>query len=288
MPFEPLPLVASGQKEARDWALALASAGIDCQVEPENGGWSVLVPPRDLARAVAVLEAYVEENPLQGPAEEELHDQGPTAVPLALAAALLGFWLVTGPRAAGSPWFQSGSAQSSRILSGEAWRAVTALTLHADLAHVAANAAGLVVFATGLCRYFGSGLAMALLLFAGTAGNLINALLRGPGHNAVGASTALFGAVGILAATQVVRRRPRARSRWRTWAPLGAGLALLAFLGSSPESDVLAHLFGFLAGAVLGIAVAGTLPRMPGPPAQLAMLVASVAAVAGAWFVALR
>lgn len=288
MSVQPVPLVASDENEARDWALALASAGIECQLKSGREGWNVLVPSQEAGRAAAVLEAYVEENPAHDSSEQGFADQGPTVVPFALAAGLLGFWLVTGPRSDDSFWFQNGSAQSARILTGQFWRAVTALTLHADLAHVAANAAGLLIFATGVCRLFGSGVGMGLVVLAGAGGNLANALLRGPGHNAVGASTALFAAVGILAAAQVVLRRPRTRSRWRTWAPLGAGLALLAFLGSSPESDVLAHLFGFLAGALLGSLAAGTLPRVPGPALQRALLAAAAVSVVAAWGIALR
>lgn len=39
----------------------------------------------------------------------------------------------------------------------------------------------------------------------------------------------------------------------RAWLPLAGGLALLGFLGSSAHTDITAHLFGFLAGAVLGL-----------------------------------
>ena len=38
------------------------------------------------------------------------------------------------------PWFEGGSADSTRILAGELWRSVTALCLHADVGHVASNA----------------------------------------------------------------------------------------------------------------------------------------------------
>jgi hypothetical protein len=43
---------------------------------------------------------------------------------------------LTGPREPGAIWFDRGSASAQQILAGEVWRTVTALTLHADLAHV--------------------------------------------------------------------------------------------------------------------------------------------------------
>src|SRR4029453_13235947 len=47
-------------------------------------------------------------------------------------------------------------------------------------------------------------------------GNALTAVVYGLHHNSVGASTAMFGAIGILAATRVVSsgRRQAARKRW--------------------------------------------------------------------------
>ena len=58
------------------------------------------------------------------------------------ALAAIGFtllFLVTGPRSAGSRWFEVGSASADLIWRGAWWRAITALTLHADLLHLAGN-----------------------------------------------------------------------------------------------------------------------------------------------------
>ena len=56
-----------------------------------------------------------------------------------------------------------------------------------------------------LCRELGSGLAWSLLLGSGVLGNLANACLQLPDHRSVGASTVVFGAVGILAALNLLR-----------------------------------------------------------------------------------
>ena len=286
MPLHPLPLVASGQQQADEWALALTSAGMSSRIEADADGWRLLVEAEDAARATAIVEAYIEENARSRP-QDEFHDAGPSPVPVLLALALLAFWVVTGPREAGSRWFEDGSANSARLLSGELWRAVTALTLHADLAHVLGNAVGLVVFTGGLCRAFGSGVALWLLLLSGSTGNLLNALLRGPGHSAVGASTALFGAVGALAATQAVRRWRRA-GHAPAWLPVAAGLALLALLGSAAATDVLAHLFGFVAGLAMGALAVTLLPRPPAPGTQRWLGLLAAATVTAAWTATMR
>jgi rhomboid protease GluP len=286
MSLHPLPLVAVGPQQADEWALALTSAGISSRIDADDHGWRLLVQTDEAARATAILEAFVEENARAAP-DPEFHDAGPSPVPVILALALVGFWVITGPREAGSRWFEHGSANAARLLNGELWRAITALTLHADLAHVLANAVGLVVFTSGLCRAFGSGVALWLLLLSGGAGNLLNALLRGPGHASVGASTALFGAVGALAATQAVRRRGRRVGHASAWLPVAAGVALLALLGSAAHTDVLAHLFGFVAGLVAGVGAATLLPHPPGPGTQRWLGFLAAATVSAAWVAAL-
>jgi membrane associated rhomboid family serine protease len=124
----------------------------------------------------------------------------------------------------------------------------------------------------------------ALVLLAGAGGNLANAFLYGSAHVSVGASTAVFGAVGILGSLGMVRRRRRALSRWRAWLPVAAALALLGMLGSSGERvDIWAHLCGLLVGAVLGMVSALVMPRIPDLPIQWACGTAASALNQGPW-----
>jgi hypothetical protein len=121
-----------------------------------------------------------------------------------------------------------------------------------------------------------------VLLLAGAGGTALTAVAHGAHHDSVGASTAMFGAIGILAATRVMSRgrRPAVRTLWMV---VAASLALLALLGTSPGSDLLAHLFGLLLGGALGLAAAPTLPRRLRAPVQWALAVAVLAVVVGAW-----
>src|SRR5207253_8132371 len=111
-----------------------------------------------------------------------------------LAAALWAFYVVTGPAWRESAWARVGAADAARVLHGEPWRAVTALTLHADAAHLLGNVVSCAVFVTALARLVGVGVAGFAVLVAGTIGNLLAAALRRAGHTSVGASTAIFGA----------------------------------------------------------------------------------------------
>ena len=101
-----------------------------------------------------------------------------------------------------------------------------------------------------LCRELGGGVGWLLTLGAAGLANAINVLIQGPGHLAIGASTAVFAALGLLSGLGSAREK-----RWpAVLAPLGAGLALLAWLGSGGErTDVGAHLFGFAVGLALSL-----------------------------------
>lgn len=205
-----------------------------------------------------------------------------------MAAALVVAYVATGPRAQAGAAFRAGSADAERILSGELWRAVTALTLHADLSHLVANATAGAFLATAVCRTLGGGLGAALIVVAGAGGNLLNAALNGRPHVSVGASTAVLGAVGLLSGLAFARTRRRRRQRGRAWLPLAAGLALLGMLGADPRTDLGAHLCGFGVGVGLGALSGWLLPAVPGRGPQRALAAAALVAVTGAWWLALR
>jgi membrane associated rhomboid family serine protease len=234
-----------------------------------------------------VLDAYERENP--DPAAEPARrvEYGPTWAGFFMAGLLGAFFLVTGPRDPNVDWFREGSAAAERILQGEVWRTVTALTLHADLGHILANAAACALFATAVCRSVGPGLGWWLILLAGALGNALNALAHGSHHTSVGASTAIFGAVGLLTGLQLVRRHRLGFRGRRVWAPIAAGLALLAMLGSSAQSDLSAHLFGFLSGTVLGVPAALGTRRIPARGTQAVLLLSAIATVVACWQLAL-
>lgn len=271
-----------------DWALVVIAEGIAARVRAEPGGFLLWVPAADAERAEAALAAYEQENPPRRLSRAGEPAPFALATGLLLSGALMVFFLVTGPRDAAGPWFVHGSAQAARMLDGEPWRAVTALTLHADAGHVLANALAGTVFVGAVCGALGPGLGLALVLLAGAGGNLANAVFQGAQHTSVGASTAVFGAVGVLSALAMVRG-PAGRDGWRrVLVPFAAGLALLAMLGTSGERvDLWAHLFGFLAGTALGLPTVLALPRRPGALAQGAFALATTAAVGLCWWLAL-
>ncbi len=275
--------VTGHASEADEWTLVLAAAGVPYRVVADAGAWRLVVAEGDAARARAALDAYGHDQRRRPPAPLAVPEYGPTSVGIVLALVLVAAYVVTGPRAVRGSWFTAGTAVASRVRAGEPWRAVTALTLHADAAHLAGNVAGTVVFVSAVGRVLGPGVACGLVVLAGVAGNLANAVLHADGHASVGASTAVFGAVGILGGLAAVRRRRSVRR----WVPIAGSLALLAMLGSEARSDLGAHAFGLLAGVVLGLAAGSVAPAPPGRALQWGAAVAGAVVVVGAWRLAL-
>jgi membrane associated rhomboid family serine protease len=281
--------IAPRRKVAEDWALVLLTQGISAHVRHTRGGFALGVRAEEARRAETALAAHDGESREEVRAEEKPAGSGYLVAGLAVPVTLLVFFFVTGPRNPTVLWFANGSADAGRILNGELWRTVTSLTLHANFLHVMVNAIMGAVFLSASFRLLGAGLGGALVLLAGAGGNFLNALLHGAPHNAVGASTALFGAVGALGGLGVVRkRRAEARGR-RAWAPFAAGLALLALMGTAGQRvDIWAHLLGFLLGSVLGILAGIPFPRPPAVRVQWSLGSAALATVVWSWMLALR
>lgn len=278
----------SGER-ANEWALVLTAEGLTPSVRPQRGTFFLWLPASQVAGALDALAAYENENPPPPEPEEATAPETRRSQWGTLSAAsLVLFFFVTGPRFSGNPWFQAGSANAERILAGEPWRAATALTLHADLPHVAANAVMGALLVNAVCGALGNGVGLAAVLLAGVAGNWINALVHQSFHSSVGASTAVFAALGLLGGPALSRLR-RGGARWRRLLPpLGAGLGVIAMLGVGGErTDIWAHLFGFVVGFLLGLPLARIDARRLGRPTQTACGALALTIVLGSWGLAL-
>jgi membrane associated rhomboid family serine protease len=279
---------------ARRLSLLLESRSIPFHLERAGRGWFFLIPADFYQLALHEVELFEEENrawpPVEPPARPLVENTLATLSVLLLLAVFHNITLL-GISPSGQPlpdWRALGSADAALILQGEWWRVITALTLHSGWAHLSGNLVIGGMFILLICRDLGAGLAWSLILASGALGNLVNALLQQLHHNAIGASTAVFGAVGILAASSFVRYRHRLRSR--RVLPVAAALALLAILGTEGEhTDLGAHLFGFLWGILLGFMTEKLMEKQGRPSRSISALLALSAAlvVGAAWSFAL-
>lgn len=272
---------ATHERIARDWALVLAAADIPCDVDRQGREWHVMVGPADADRAASALAAYDADAVAPAAPPPSIPEYGRTWAGVGMAILLVAVSRAAGPAAGASALFRAGEANANRIVAGEWWRTVTALTLHTDATHLVSNLAIGTLVATAVCWAVGPGVGAWLLLLAGAAGNWVTAMVHGGAHRAVGASTAVFGGVGVLVGLAIVRG-PR-----RAWVPLAAGLALLGLLGTSERADLLAHFFGFVAGVTLGAPV-GPLPPLRSRPLQWTLALAATAAVGACWMLAVE
>jgi len=293
-PDDPASFTILSGRRLHNWVLVLEARGVPCRTERRGFGWQLLVPEDRFDAAREELRRFETENrnwpPPLPPPVPFADNRLATASVLLLLATFHNLTLLDLNLLGHRPvdWIALGNAHAERILAGQWWRPVTALTLHSGWLHLLGNLTLGGVFMVRLCRDLGSGLAWSLLLAAGGLGNLANACLQQPDHRAVGASTAVFGAVGLLAALSLVYYRHQLRRRWPL--PVAAALGLLALLGSEGErTDLGAHLFGFVFGILLGLA-AGWLMGRSGRPGRIfnaLLALASAGVVLGAWWAAL-
>jgi rhomboid protease GluP len=239
--------------QAQDWSLVLISQGIESVIVPrEDGAWWLEVAEADAARAQNSIAAYERENKTVWRREVKW-----TGMLFDARAALWCFALVLFhflADAAQKNFKSAGMVDRSAVLQGEWWRVFTAITLHGDAAHLAANATIGFVFLGLAMGCYGTGMALLLSLLGGAVGNIASLLLHETPFYSLGASGFVMASLGLLAAHSVSFRRNEKRAVWIGRGVI-AGALLVALLGFSPKSDVTAHVGGFVAGIVLGVAV---------------------------------
>ncbi len=242
------------QEQASTFSLVLNSSGIGNRVIGANDGFRIEVPELYVDAARDAIYRYQTENPIteEGVSGRHQRPEPKNLSGVVVAFLLLSVHMAVFASAAPEDYIAVFGADARRILDGEVYRCTTALVLHADAAHITGNMVGMVLFGGAVCTVTGSGVGWLMILACGIIGNLSNAFAYETGHLSVGASTAVFGAVGILCALQAVNAVRTGKGWKQMFLAFGGGVALLAFLGTSARSDVGAHLFGFFSGVLLG------------------------------------
>lgn len=273
------------REQADTFSLVLNSSGIGNRVIGSADGFCIDVPEHRVDAARDVISRYQSENPVaeEGAAASPGHPAAMDLSGIAVAILLLSVHLAVAASGTPEDYFAVFGADARRILNGEVYRCATALVLHADAAHVAGNMVGMAIFGGSVCAVTGAGVGWLMILACGILGNLVNAFAYGTGHLSVGASTAVFGAVGILCALQAVKAA-RTGGGWKRMLLIaGGGLALLAFLGTSARSDLGAHLFGFVTGLLGGGAYGLCVRSLPGRAGQILCGSMAASAVLLSW-----
>jgi membrane associated rhomboid family serine protease len=301
---------SADRRKSREHQLVLQAMGIPHGTMNADGALLLLVRTEDGARALEQIERYDRENAGWPPREDVPAPISDGAIAIVIyAAALVAVYALDHGGAKRDLW-AVGAAVAGKIRAGQWWRTITALTLHTDLSHIVGNLLFGGVFGWILARSVGAGFAWAGFVLAGAIGNLLNAALQPADHVSIGASTGVFGALGIQVAFEWLRRRETGASKWRTWIPIAMGLALFLWLGTGGGSfnvtdtareterklaeitsrvDVMAHVTGAAVGLLvgLGLALLRHKVRFRGR-VQIVAGAATMLAVAGAWWMALH
>lgn len=254
----------SNEKDAWEHGLVVLAMGHACWLVHEGAHYRLLVEPDTLPGANEQIARFDRESKNWPPAP----DAGGT-LPVRLdftpallwAGAILAVYWAQGAR----PELTSlGALDAEAVFGrGEWWRPFTALFLHADPDHILANLlTGIFIF-TAVVSTLGRLRGVVLILAASLATNAALAVLSGAvPYRSIGASTAVFAALGLLAGRAIrVAMRSAHPHRLRTmFVPFAAALTTLALYGAGGQNvDLAAHAVGFATGLLSGLVLA----RMP-------------------------
>ncbi len=253
-PFE-MVYRSGNRKDCLEHTLVLKSVGIRHRTEARGGEFTIFVASQDATQSLSEFASYARENRefISRPITLALHSHSFYGVYCYITVMLM-VAICDRQNLFDFDWVEAGRTHANQIQTGEWWRTITALTLHSDLAHMLANLVIGSLFGYFAGQMLGVGLAWLSILLAGAMGNFVNAWIRHATHTSIGASTAVFAALGIVAAYSWTQRKHVHISKLKRWTPFVGGALLLSFLGTGGgRTDVVAHVTGFFSGVLLGI-----------------------------------
>ena len=280
----------ASQTACADRGLVLTSLEIPHELIRTDREWMLVVPQAYAERAKFEIWQYEQENRAEPPRPPPtpLQDHDPLPGILFYIGAIGLFAWLAGESAFGYDWLARGRIDGTALREGEWWRPFTALTLHLNLRHLVGNMGFGALFGYFAGRVAGNGVGWLTIILSAALANVLNTLLLDPSHRSIGASTAVFAALG-LAAGFVWRGRLMAQDRWPyRWGPVVGGVALLAFTGTGTENtDVGAHLMGFVCGFASGMVLIRGAALLAVPLLQRVAAVVAVALILASWAIAL-
>jgi rhomboid protease GluP len=271
-----------------EYSLVLEARGVEHAARQANDVWILTVPPPLADRAQEEIKRYSAERNV---ARTTVH----VITPFSGAASGAGVYVLVlllvaycaGQELFRKDWLAAGALESGA--RSEWWRAVTALTLHLEQLHLMGNLLFGVLAGLAVGRVFGPGIGWLSILGAGACANYVETLIAPTSYRAIGASTAVFAALGLLVGFAWRQRLDPRERLWYRWAPVIAGISLLTLLGAGDAHvDVLGHALGFLCGVSLGWVYGYLdLPSHRGRRVQMIAAAAAMLLVCLAWLLAL-
>ncbi len=245
---------------AHEYALVVLAMGIDCGVFEEGGGFTVRA---EAAHAAAIREEWhlYHAESVAATMPKRVMESRSFPMRLDVAALWVLVLMIVYAALTRDPSLSERFCNSSRavMIDGEWWRPFTAMFLHADGAHLLGNVLIGGVFLLFVVHSLGAVRGWLLVLACGALANAMNAALQMPDDfRSLGASTATFGALGILVghATREAWMLRTFHGFRMLFVPLiGGGILLGWFGGGGADAgniDVAGHVLGWVCGVVGG------------------------------------
>ena len=249
---KPPHFVTTSGQVALEWMAVISALGGDYYAENSAGMWYIYVTPEHHNYFKRQIEEYESERIFfdrhrHAHLSEDVGTVETSYSALHVSIILMVIHCLSGPSAERGPLIKAGLLGITEYFNGDWWRPITALTLHADFAHLISNCVFLIVLTPFICRTIGPTLTWFLILGGGILGNITTCYFYSIPHRSLGSSTAVFAALGLLAGLSIINKLRQHHINLATRA-LVASIALVAITGLDLTTDVLAHIFGFLFG----------------------------------------
>lgn len=151
--------------------------------------------------------------------------------------------------------YRLGASWGPAVASGQIWRLVTPVFLHANLTHLLFNVFFQLRMGFGMEKQFGRNKMMLIYFVCGVVGNLMSITVD-PFKLAVGASTAGFGLIGVWLAEILLSWEILGPARERTIIWIVFMLVSVTTMSTmTPNMDLWGHLGGALGGFLLSILI---------------------------------
>lgn len=181
-----------------------------------------------------------------------------TLVLIAINAALFVWEIATGALENAQTIIAAGALHKPEVMRGEYWRLLSCMFLHGDAVHLVGNCTALYALGIACEHAFGSLHCLAIYFLAGLGASLLS-MFTEPGPT-IGASGAIFGLMGCVATFLHINRHKFYVRDARISFVLAIWAAYTLLTGwFDPHIANMAHLGGFLAGALLALVVKPTL-----------------------------
>ncbi|WP_096186800.1 rhomboid family intramembrane serine protease [Evansella halocellulosilytica] len=174
----------------------------------------------------------------------------PVVTTLVAIHIILHVWVSLFPFLGGQEIRNFGIGSNILVAMGEYWRLVTPIFLHGSMMHMLFNSFSLVLFGPALESMLGKFRFIVAYFVTGILANIATYFLGDPFLFHLGASGAIFGLFGIYLYMVMYRKDlidPGNSQLIMTIVILGVVMTFM-----NPNVNILAHIFGLIAGAAIG------------------------------------